>query len=95
MNGQTIAKLRDKFLNSPDGVRCTSGTADGQYLRNRIELAYIAGINAAEDLLDEAADNLEWMIAHFDAINAMDNPGKEDSPELTKAKELLKRLRGA
>ena len=93
MNGQTIAKLRDKYLASPDGVRCISGRADGQYLRNRIELSFIAGINTAEDLLDKAAKHLDWMIKTLEFQKAQTGIDSPDSPELTEAKELLKKLR--
>jgi hypothetical protein len=37
------AKARDEWFNSFDGVRCLDGTAEGQYLRNRLECAFLAG----------------------------------------------------
>lgn len=43
-----IAKARDDFLDSAEGIRLTKGTAQGQYLRNRIEAAFVAGWNAKE-----------------------------------------------
>ena len=40
-----LAKARDKWLLSDEGKRCCSDTAQGQYLQNRLELAFIAGAN--------------------------------------------------
>lgn len=38
----------DRWLFSPDGKRGTAGSAQGEYLRNRLFLAFLAGIEAAE-----------------------------------------------
>lgn len=38
---------RDKWIGSAEGRQCTSGTTEGQYLRNRVELAWCAGWDAA------------------------------------------------
>lgn len=47
-----IRRLREKWLQSGDGVRCTAGHAYGHYLRHRIVKAFDAGfrngIQAAE-----------------------------------------------
>lgn len=42
-----LAKARDKWLESEEGKRCCEGRTEGQYLRNRLELAFIAGWEAA------------------------------------------------
>lgn len=38
---------RDKWLESAEGCRCTAGNAGGQYLLNRVQLAWCAGWDAA------------------------------------------------
>ena len=43
-----LAKARDKWLESDEGTGCSAGRAHGQYLRNRIEKAFIAGWEACE-----------------------------------------------
>ena len=43
-----LAKARDKWLNSEEGKKCCEGTTAGQYLQNRLELAFIAGWDARE-----------------------------------------------
>jgi hypothetical protein len=42
------AKARDAFLESEEGLRLCEGTAIGEYLRNRIELAWCEGWEAAK-----------------------------------------------
>ena len=44
-DGQQIAKARDKFLKNHSLL--LAGEAHGQFLKNRIEMAFIAGWNAA------------------------------------------------
>jgi hypothetical protein len=44
--GQIIAKARDKFFR--DNSNLLEGRTDGQYLRNRLERAFIAGWDAAK-----------------------------------------------
>ena len=39
-----LAKARDEFINGPRGKPLTHGTASGQYLRNRVESAWLAGV---------------------------------------------------
>ena len=46
-----LAKARDKWLQSDDGKECSIGEANGQYLHNRIERAFIAGWDACEQAL--------------------------------------------
>ena len=43
-----LAKARDSWFESPQAATCLAGTAAGQYLRNRLERAFIAGYEAAE-----------------------------------------------
>jgi hypothetical protein len=47
-NRAPIARARDNFLASEEGVRLQSGATSGQYLRNRLEAAFVAGWNAKE-----------------------------------------------
>lgn len=53
----------------------------------------IASLRELKLLVSQSAESLDWMVQHFNYINQTDSPGKEDSPELRKAKELLERLR--
>lgn len=46
-----LAKARDKWLESQEGQICSAGEAHGQFLRNRIEKAFIAGWEAREQAL--------------------------------------------
>ena len=46
-----LAKARDKWLLSEEGERCCQGSTKGQYLKNRLELAFIAGWDAHSKLL--------------------------------------------
>lgn len=47
-----IAKARDEWFESKEGIECQDGEADGKYLRNRLEAAFIAGWNMAVALLE-------------------------------------------
>lgn len=39
----TVARDRDEWLASEEGMHCQDGTATGIYLRNRLEAAFVAG----------------------------------------------------
>ena len=43
-----LAKARDRWLESKEGIACCECRAEGQYLRNRLESAFISGWNACE-----------------------------------------------
>lgn len=43
-----IAKARDKWLASKDGLRAQEGIAQWIYLRNQLEAGFVAGWNAHE-----------------------------------------------
>ena len=43
-----LAKARDRWLQSEEGEECSTGETRGQYLRNRIERAFIAGWDACK-----------------------------------------------
>lgn len=43
-----LALARDEWLDSPEGRQCCEGSAHGQYLRNRLIRAFLAGVEAAE-----------------------------------------------
>jgi hypothetical protein len=45
-----LAKERDAWLESKEGRGCLAGTPTGQYLQNRLERAFMAGVRAAEKL---------------------------------------------
>lgn len=42
-----LAVARDEWLASEEGRTCCDGTAHGQYLENRLVMAFIAGWDAA------------------------------------------------
>lgn len=48
MEGKDIVAAFKAWLKSEDGKTCMSGEAKGHYLRNRLEVAFQAGIEAAE-----------------------------------------------
>jgi len=48
MKGTEIAKARDAWLETEDGQECLDGSAEGQFLKNRIETAFMAGVAATE-----------------------------------------------
>ncbi len=43
-----LAKARDAFMESVEGLECLRGVTTGKYLKNRIERAFIAGWHARE-----------------------------------------------
>jgi len=45
-----LAKARDKWLEG-EGKTCCEGQAEGQYLKNRLELAFIAGWDACNKII--------------------------------------------
>lgn len=45
-----LAKKRDEWMLSEEGRRCRTGEASGHFLDNRLQLAFIAGAKAAEEL---------------------------------------------
>ncbi len=53
ISGRDLAKARDEWLASDEGKRCCDGCTDGQYLENRLKLAFIAGVKAAEKLIQQ------------------------------------------
>lgn len=48
-----LVKAKDKWFDSEEGKKCCVGEAYGQYLRNRCELAFIAGWDAFEQALKD------------------------------------------
>lgn len=64
-----IAKARDEWLESEEGIRCCGSgflrhVDDARYLQNRLELAFMAGIQAEKrttfDLVDYIEIQREW-----------------------------------
>jgi hypothetical protein len=51
IDGRDLAKARDEWLASDEGKSCCDGWTGGQYLSNRLQLAFIAGVKAAEKLM--------------------------------------------
>lgn len=45
-----LAKCRDEWMLSREGIKCQDGSTSGRYLRNRLERAFVAGWNAHEAL---------------------------------------------
>jgi hypothetical protein len=45
-----LAKARDEWFESDEGQRCCEGGANGQYLRNRLEIAFLAGAAKAMNI---------------------------------------------
>jgi len=41
------AKARDEWLDSAEGQKCLAGNPYGVYLKNRLELAFLAGWSAS------------------------------------------------
>lgn len=46
--GPVIAKGRDSWFMTEDGVRASQGAAHGEFLRNRLEAAFLAGVRFVE-----------------------------------------------
>ena len=51
-----LAKARDKWFESDDGKKCCEGQASGQYLRNRLGMAFLAGANFSSERIKELED---------------------------------------
>lgn len=47
--GQRVADKTTEWLNGP-GAKSYQGSADGQYLTNRLTLAFQAGVEAGRDI---------------------------------------------
>jgi hypothetical protein len=45
-----LAKARDEFFASEEGARLCAGSATGLYLKNRLEVAFLAGAKAQEGI---------------------------------------------
>lgn len=58
-----LAKARDAWLDSQEGVECCAGTCSHQYLRNRLERAFIAGWNARHYGATRAEKALKELLA--------------------------------
>lgn len=58
------AKARDEWLESKEGQTCCEGTANDQYLRNRLERAFSVGLSAGVEIAAQRAKTYE--LAHYD-----------------------------
>lgn len=56
-----LAKARDKWLNSEEGKRCCEGTPTGQYLRNRLERAFLAGAKFSSERIKMLKTRIEQL----------------------------------
>ncbi len=45
--GKDLAKARDKWIASSEGIACAKGQASGRHLNNRLQHAFIAGWDEA------------------------------------------------
>lgn len=57
-DGMMSARARavKAWLESDEGIRCAAGPAEGQYLKNRLWRAFLAGFSSAEALTHDALD---------------------------------------
>ncbi len=55
INGRDLSQAWMEWQKSTDGVKCEHGTAEGQYLSNRLWRAFMAGAKAAEKITELAA----------------------------------------
>jgi len=49
-NKSDLARARDEWLASDEGVKCCRGGTQGRFLKNRIECAFVAGWNFCGEL---------------------------------------------
>lgn len=47
------AKARDSWLESKEGQACCNGTTSGQYLQNRLERAFAAGLDVGIQIANQ------------------------------------------
>lgn len=66
-----LAKARDDYFESEAGQSILRDSPTGQYLRNRIELAFLAGADAQRKI---TADNVAKSIERFVAELIQDQP---------------------
>lgn len=66
----------DRWFESRDGEICTSGAAEGQFLRNRLKKAFAAGWNAQGKVRDDLARSkfLDDMMLELESANAQHSP---------------------
>lgn len=60
-----LAKARDKWLQSDDGKECCHAMGQGQYPRNRIEKAFIAGWDACQQGYQAEIDRLKEVLKNY------------------------------
>lgn len=57
IDGQEISRSWKRWVNSEEGQTLIQGETSGEYLRNRLERAFHAGIHAAEIALANLPEN--------------------------------------
>jgi hypothetical protein len=66
MDGKSLARAFNNWEESSEGLRLLAGSAEGQYLRNRLRAAFKAGVAAAErHAVAIAADDAAQRVADY------------------------------
>ena len=52
-NKSNLARVWDEWLESGEGKKCCEGGTSGNYLHNRIELAFVSGWNYCGELIEK------------------------------------------
>lgn len=60
-----LAEARDKWLQSEEGETLSTGQTHGQFLRNRIERAFIAGWTACGESTKAEIDRLKEALKNY------------------------------
>ena len=100
-----LAKARDEWLNSEEGKRCCEGTTEGQWLQNRLVLAFLAGdkfsnkqiaeLEIAKTIGIQACDLLKERIEELEvgALQVVADSNKLQLEAADKIKELVAKLK--
>jgi len=75
-----LAKARDEWLLSDEGKRCCFGTATGQYLQNRLELAFLAGANFSIKRIEELEGIM--VIIQKESSDGLSTMKNEERPDI-------------
>lgn len=89
-----LAKARDEFFKTEEGVTLCQGTTSGDYLRNRLETAFIAGwdlcvvAQSKHKSLESEPEPTEFPVEEV-RNRTIKNYGKRNDEQLTVASNLL------
>ena len=64
-----LAKAKDKWLLSAEGEAACHGIASGQYLRNRLVTAFLAGYNVAEERIQDLEERIQIALGGIEALS--------------------------